>query len=695
MFLISPKSTFCLSVSPLSYLGAATLLLHTAKSKENISHPSEKHPIFHQVFRDGRLKDSMAASETSNLHESPSSSLFFSNSLQFCSKMGFLREGKQFHCCMMKLITQPQISLQNQLLNMYIKCGCLSDAHQVFDEMPKRNLVSWNTVISGFSKHSGLIELKLRRSKSSGSLNYALESEFWAMFLFREMLLERVGPNCITMISVLGSCLSLSEVEFGKQLHSITIKSGFDIDLVVSTALTDLYAKCSDMKCARLIFDKVELKDLVLWNVMIYGYAHNSFGKEAFGVFKLMRTEGLSGDSFTFSSLLNACSGLRSQEMGKQIHGCIIKLSIDLDFLVSSTLVDMYAKNENLGDARKAFDGMVVRSVVSWTTLIVGYGHNGEGVAALKLLSRMIRDGFRPDELTLASILSSCANVATSKQTVLVHTHIIKNGFESFLPVSNALINAYSKCGYIESAYLVFKLIRKHDLVTWTSMINAYAFHGIGREAIMLFDKMIEEGVWPDRIAFVGVLAACSHGGLISQGLRYFSSMENVYQITPDSEHYSCFIDLLGRAGLLKEAFNVLMNVPFDPGANVWGAFLGACRIHGNLELARFAAEKLFEMEPSEPSNYALLSNIYASLESWSDVAKVRKMLRERCEKKVPGCSWMEIGSKIHSFVSSDKSHPQVKEIYAILKVLNEQLEEGISYINGNVFNAVAIHRLG
>ncbi|XP_077240118.1 pentatricopeptide repeat (PPR-like) superfamily protein [Tasmannia lanceolata] len=609
----------------------------TAKNAEEQEDTSQKGSTF---LQSARLTASLGISEDTHDEKTTSTSLF-SDALRISAKMGFLPEGKQLHSHAIKSGINHIQSLQNQLLNLYVKCEAFVDAFNLFDEMPKRNVVSWNIMISGL--------LCCQLCKFS--------SENLPIFLFRKMLVGMVEPNYITFISVIGACIERNDIEIGKQVHCRTIKSGFYSNAVVGSALVDLYAKSGSVGDARRVFDKIRSRDLVLWNVMVSCYALNGLGREAFAVFELMRCEGMMGDGFTFSSLLNSCSMLGSHELGKQIHGVIIRLSLDLDVLVSSTLVDMYAKNGKIEDARKAFDVMIVRNVVSWTTIVVGYGQKGEGKEAMKLFRRMLLESLKPDELMLASLLSSCATLAALIESVQLHAHVIKDGFDPFVSIGNALISAYSKCGSISSASQCFGLISKPNLVSWTSMICAYAFHGLASKAIEFFENMLHEGVNPDRIAFVGVLSACSHAGLLDEGFHYFGSMRRDHHIIPDLEHYTCMVDLLGRAGHLDEAYNILISMPFKPGANVLGALISACRVHGNTELSEWAADILFKLEPDEPVNYMLMSNIYASVGSWSDVARVRKMMRNSCVNKIPGCSWIEICGKVHTFVSSDKSH--------------------------------------
>lgn len=579
--------------------------------------------------------------------------------------MGFLSEGKQIHGNMVKL-GYVNIFLQDLLLNVYIKCKEFTDAHRLLAEMRVRNVVAWNMLICRIFGD---------RSEYKSNL-------FKAFSYLRRMLLETVNPDDITFNALFRTCIELNDVESGKQLHCYIVKLGFDSNCFVSTALIDLYAKCGLVEAARRAFDYVLYRDLILWNVMVYCYASNCMTKQAFGIFRLMQLGEVKGDEFTFSSLLNLCSTSGYCNLGEQIHGIVINQSFDLDVLVASAVVDMYAKNGNIGDARKAFDKMVIRNVVSWTTMIVSYGKCGEGKEAFRVLRTMFKEDFYPDELTLASVVSSCGNEACISELMQVHACTIKLGFQSFLSNVNALINAYSKCGSIANACQCFSLVGEPDLFTWTSIICAYAFHGFAKEAVQSFEKMLNDGIVPDRITFLGVLSACSHGGMVNKGLYYFKIMINEYQIVPHPEHYTCIIDLIGRAGFLSDAFSALTSMSTEAGPATLGAFLGACKIYGKLGLAEWAAEKLLALEPKKPVNYVLMSNMYSYEGHWTYVARIRQSMTESCDHKAPGCSWIEIAGDIHAFVSSDKCHPRGSDVYDMLSLLFRQKNDKICILH-------------
>lgn len=591
-------------------------IFHTRKTTQF----NQKNDPFKSITRP---RSSTVNLESTHFNNSYLTDSLISNLLKIAAKRGF-PEGKQIHTHVIKLGFCNLLALENQLLHVYVKCKEVSDACKLFDEMPVRNVVTWNTLICGVADCSG-------RLKSILHLGF---------HYFRRMALQRVSPDYITFTSLLHTSVELDDIEIGGQLHCVVVKSGWCVDRFVNSALVDLYAKFGLVEDAVRAFDCVLKRDVVLWNVMVSCYVLNGLGEQAFGVFKLMRLEGIKGDNFTFTSLLNACAVLGSCELGRQIHSLVIKQCFDLDVVVASSLVDMYAKNENIFNARKAFDEMNSTNVISWNTMIVGYGRNNDGKEAIILLQQMLQENFGPDELTLACVISSCGNSSLLCETVQVHAYAIKNGSSTFLSVGNALINSYSKCGTIACAFQSFSSILEPDLVSWTSMIGAYAFHGLSKHGIELFETMLSSGgLRPDRVAFLGVISACSHGGLVSEGLYYFNLMTDNYHIVPNSEHYACLVDLLGRGGLLKEALDVLVSMPMGPGSDALGAFIGACKVHGNVEMAKWATNKLSELEPHKSVNYTLISNIYASRGSWFDVARVRKVMRDNGSYKVPGSS--------------------------------------------------------
>lgn len=357
-----------------------------------------------------------------------------------------------------------------------------------------------------------------------------------------------------------------------------------------------------------------------------------------------------------------ACANVAALESGKQIHSHIIKAGLDSNVRITSALLDMYAKSGSMCDVREVFARMTEQDRVSWTAMITGCAENGFVEEALELFCHMKKANASPDEFTISSVLAACASVSL-EQGKQVHAYVKKIGLELVVIVGNSLLTMYAKCGSIESAHQVFGEMLQRNLSSWNSMIMGCAQHGQGKDALQLFKQMQEANLQPDHITFLGVLHACCHIGLVNEGYHYFYSMSRDHNITPRIDHYACMVDLLGRAGHLNEAEDFISLMPCEPGILVWQTLLGACRIHGNVELGVRAAEHLVDLDPQDVATYVLLSNIYAAAGRWDDRARVRKTMKDRGLRKEPGCSWIEVNNRVHAFVVEDKLHPQIRSI--------------------------------
>eukprot|EP01018_Ginkgo_biloba_P011555 Gb_34228 [translate_table: standard] len=484
-----------------------------------------------------------------------------------------------------------------------------------------------------------------------------------------------VRANCSIYARLLHGCVHREALEEGRRVHAHIMNSAFNRNVFLLNTIISMYAKCGTVEDAREVFDKMAIRDMVSWTSMIAGYAQNQHGEEALQLFPSMQRAGMKPNEFTFSSVLRACASLFALENGKQVHSNTIKSGFEFHVFVGSALVDMYAKCESIQDAHQLFDKMPERNVVSWNALIAGYAQIGNGEAALKLFWQMQHISMQPTKFTFSSVLSACASIAVLDQGKWVHAHIIKTGCKLDAFVGNALIDMYGKCGSIRDARQVFDKLSRRDVVSWNAMITGCAQHGQGKEAVQLFEQMQLAGIKPNHITFLCVLSACSHAGLVNEGRLYFDSMSS-HGIIPKAEHYACIVDLLGRAGHMDEAEEFIKKLPVEPTAAVWGALLGACRVHGNMELGKRAAECLFELDPEDAGPHVLLSNIYAAAGRWDDVAKVRKMMRRSGVKKEPGCSWVELENTVHTFVVNDRSHPLTDRIYATLENLSRKMKE-------------------
>ncbi|XP_043717870.1 pentatricopeptide repeat-containing protein At3g24000, mitochondrial-like [Telopea speciosissima] len=430
---------------------------------------------------------------------------------------------------------------------------------------------------------------------------------------------------------------------------------------------------------ARMLFDAIPDKNEVSWNTMIKGYVESGNGSEALDLFTQMLQLGWVPNQFVVSSILRACSASSWLKLGKQLHCLIYRLQLEGNVFVCTALVDMYCKCRELECARRFFDRMADRNIISWNAILTGYSQNSLSGDCSQLFIELLDSGFKPDHVTFSVVLSSIASVANLSQGKQLHGFIVKTPHRSNVFVETALIDVYSKSGSLEEARQVFDTMEENNTVTWSSMIIAYAQNGCGRDAILLFEKMLGLRIKPDAITFVGVLMACSHSGLVDEGRHYFDSMKRLYSVEPDGTHYTSMVDLLGRAGHLEEAENLINSMLVKPDAAIWGALLGACRVHQNLELGKTAAAKVFELEPHNASAHMLLCHMYMEKGEWDEVAKLRVKMKNHGVKKDPGFSWIEVNNAVHTFVADDKSHAKMKEIYVALKDLIKQIE-GLGY---------------
>ncbi|XP_058094822.1 pentatricopeptide repeat-containing protein At4g33170 isoform X2 [Magnolia sinica] len=556
-----------------------------------------------------------------------------------------LKAGEQIHSVVVKTGLSLDVAVMNNLINVYAKTGCLDYARKVFDEMEELDLVSWNSMISGYVQ-SGLAE------------------ESVALFL--GLLRDGAIPDQFTLASILRASSALAGGSIlGKQVHVLAVKSGHFIDVFVLTSLIDAYAKNGEIEEAEVIFCNLNGFDLGSWNAMIAGYVMNNDSIRALNLISLIWKHGERLNQFTLATAIKACSCLVAIEQGKQIHAHAIKLGFDSDLCVSSGIMDMYIKCGDMRDAILVFDDIPEPDEVAWTAMISGCVENGDDDHALQLYQRMRRLGVLPDEFTFATLIKACSCLAVLEQGRQIHVNAIKLDCALDTFVGTSIIDMYAKCGCIEDSFRVFKKMGTKNVASWNAMLVGFAQHGNGDEALDLFRKMKCWGIRPDWITFIGVLSACSHaGGLVSEAHMYFNSMSKDYGIEPRTEHYSCLVDVLGRAGLVKEAEKLIESMPFDPSASMCRALLGACRVKGDTEVGKRVAARLLDLEPSDSAAYVLMSNIYASASRWGDAADARKTMRLKNVKKDPGYSWIEVKNRVHLFVAGDRSHPEVTAIY-------------------------------
>ncbi|XP_010270910.1 PREDICTED: pentatricopeptide repeat-containing protein At3g24000, mitochondrial [Nelumbo nucifera] len=488
-----------------------------------------------------------------------------------------------------------------------------------------------------------------------------------------------IDPDPMLYNKLLKKCTQLKRVKEGKIVHAHILNSKFKSDLYIQNSILHMYAKCGCLDDARSLFNEMPLKDMVTWTAMITGYSQNDKAEEAIELFPQMLKLGLKPNQYTFSSLLKASGAAPSDKNGRQIHAFCTKYGYESNVYVGSSLLDMYARFGKMEEAQLVFDGMVTRNEVSWNALIAGHARKGEGENTLRLFWEMLREDYKPTHFTYSSVFSGCASVGALEQGKWVHAYMIKSGGKLIAFLGNTLVDMYAKSGSIDDARKVFNRLETRDVVSWNSILTGCAQHGLARESLSRFEEMLRIGVKPNEITFLCVLTACSHGGLLNEGQHYFELMKK-YQVEPKVEHYVTIVDLLGRAGLLDQAKEFIGEMPIEPTAAVWGALLGACRMHGNMELGTFAAERVFELDPHDSGPHVLLYNIYASAGRWVDAATVRKMMKESGVKKEPACSWVEIENTVHMFVANDDTHPQRKEIHRMWEKISGKIKE-VGYV--------------
>ncbi|WCJ32606.1 Pentatricopeptide repeat (PPR) superfamily protein [Euphorbia peplus] len=486
------------------------------------------------------------------------------------------------------------------------------------------------------------------------------------------------------------------------------------------TTIITGYVKHGDVAAAREIFDGMSVKLGVAWNALISGYMHRGLYVESMDLFRKMCLSGIQLDEFTYTSIISACASGGFFQLGKQVHAYFLKAVADpspeFSMPVNNALVTLYWKCNRVDEALTVFNTMPVKDLVSWNAVLSGYvnagrineaisffekmpekniltwtvmisalGQNGFGEEALKLFNRMKLLGIEPCDYGFAGAITSCSALGALEHGRQLHAQLVRFGYESSLSAGNALITMYARCGVVESAELLFLTMPSVDSVSWNAMIAALGQHGHGLKAIELFEEMLAEGIMPDRITFLTILSACSHAGLVKEGQNYFNSMNDVYKINPGEDHYARLIDLLCRAGKFSEAKRMMETMPSEPGAPIWEALLAGCRIHGNVELGVEAAERLFELRPQHDGTYIQLSNMYAAAGRWDDVAKSRKLMKDRGVKKEPGCSWIEVDSMVHVFLVNDTVHPEVLGVYNYLKEMHLKMRK-LGYVPDTKF---------
>ncbi|KAM3748952.1 hypothetical protein ACB098_05G147100 [Castanea mollissima] len=622
--------------------------------------------------------------------------------IKACGGLNNLRLGKLVHQTIRLTGFEFDAFVGSSLIKLYAENGCIGDARYLFDKMPHKDCVMWTTMLNGYVKNAD----------SSSALQMLLGMRY-----------SDIRPNSVTLACILSVCASEAMVVLGTQLHGLVIRCGLELDSPVANTLLAMYSKCQKLFDACMLFDRMPQTDLVTWNGMISGFVQNGCMGQAAHLFREMISVGVKPDSITFASflpsvtessclkqglalnamnsdaldifrwllkenmrpnsvtlasVLQACAGLAALNLGKELHCNILKNGLDGRCRVGTAITDMYAKCGRLDLAHHTFQRMSERDSVCWNSMITSCSQNGKSEEAIDLFRQMGKGGTKYDCVSISAALSACAALSSLHYGKEIHGFMIKGAFSSDGFAESALIEMYAKCGNLDSARCVFDMMQGKNEVSWTNMISAYGNHGHLKESLTLFHEMLENGIQPDHVTFLAIISACAHAGQVDSGAHYFRCMTEEYGIPARMEHYACMVDLFGRAGRMNKASETIKNMPFAPDAGVWGTLLGACRVHGNVELAEVASRHLFDLDPQNSGYYVLLSNIHADAGQWGSVLKIRSLMKERQVQKVPGYSWIDINNITHMFSAADGSHPQSSEMYSLLdNLLLELRKEG------------------
>ncbi|MQL77390.1 hypothetical protein Taro_009799 [Colocasia esculenta] len=520
----------------------------------------------------------------------PPDNLTFPFVVKACAKLSDVRTGQAAHANAVKSPFWPDVFVQTALVDMYLKCGYMALACDLFDGMPKKDVAAWNVMMSGFVQ--------------MGCLRRILDHFF-------KMRLEEFVPDSITVLLLTQACAVERSLHTVRSVHSLGMQMGVGSDVTVANTWISAYSKCGDLYSAELVFGEIPLSNqtIVSWNSMIAGYAQLGRLNNAIACFLEMCRRGTRPDVST----------------------------------------------------------MPRKTCVSWTAMIDGYALKGDIDGAMDVFHDMQGAGEKPDCATIVAVLSACGRTGAITLGRLINEYAVGNGFDDEIMVCNALLSMYMKCGTSVEAQRLFRNMSKRTLVSWTTMISGYAMNGEFEEALDHFSQMVESGMKPNQITFLAVLQACTHAGFLEKGLEYYGMMTEVHKIFPGLEHYACMVDLLGRKGQVRQALELVQSMPVKPDAVVWGALLGACITHHEIEVGEYASRHLFEIEPQTAVPYVSMANVYASRGRWDGVAKIRTMMREQGTKKSPGQSSVHVDDHLHVFSAQDTIHPEIFRVYQVL----------------------------
>lgn len=596
--------------------------------------------------------------------------------LKACSHCLSVILGKEIHGFALKNGLDGDVFVPNALMQMYGECGSLDSARLVFDQMADRDVVSWSTMIRSYV-----------RSKRLGE----------ALEFIKEMHFMHVKPSEVAMICMVNLFSDLADLKMGKTMHGYVLRNSNygKLGVPITTALIDMYSKCGNSASSGRLFNGLTEKNIVSWTAMIAGYFRCNKLEKGKKLFYKMLEERIFPNEITVLSLFVECGSVRALELGKWLHSYILRIGFVMSLPLATALVNMYGKCGDIRNARAVFDAWENKHVMIWRAMISAYAQANCTNEACNLFAEMRDKGMRPNQVTMISLISLCTEVGALDLGKCIHLYINQQRMDVNLIIKTALVDMYAKCGDISVAYRLFSEAKERDICMWNAMMTGFSMHGCGKEALELFQEMERQGVEPNEITFIGVFHGCSHVGLVAEGKELFEKMVCRFGLVPKIEHYGCMVDLLGRAGQLDEAHELIKSMPMQANTIVWGALLAACKLHKNPNLGELAVKKLLELEPQNCGYNVLMSNIYAAATRWNDAAGVRKAIKDKGIEKQPGLSSIEVDGSVHDFVTGDKASPQTVKIYKLAEISAKLKEAGYTpnRLQSQQYCCVAEHR--
>lgn len=527
---------------------------------------------------------------------------------------------KKLHALIIKTQLSHDPFYATQIVRLYALHGDLCSARNMFDESPNRSVYLWNSIIRAHARAHQFSD---------------------AFSIFRKMLRTDISPDNFTYVCVIRACSERFYIHGLKLVHAGAIVSGFGSDSICGSSLVTAYSKLGLVEEASKVFYGIREPDLVLWNSMISAFGNCGFWYQSLELFSKMQNSGKKPDGYTFVGLLLSLSDSSLVNISQGVHGFCLKTGLDSNAHVGGALLSMYSRCKSMSSAYKVFGGISQPDLVTWSALITGYSRSGEHEKALVFFKKLILVGKKPDSVLIASVLAAAAEMANVKPGGEIHAYVIRQGLESDVMVSSALIHMYSKSGILGLGIRVFDIMPERNIVTYNSLISGFGLHGLASHAFEVFEEIPEKGLVPDESTFSALLCACSHAGLVEDGKKVFRRMKEKFGIQARTEHYVHLVKLLGMNGELEEAYYLIQSLPEPVEHGIWGALLSCCDACGNSELAEIVAQRLMETNPKRGSYKVMLSNIYAGDGKWDEAWKLRDNMREGNIWKNPGLSWI------------------------------------------------------